>query len=73
MRKTIIAVSAAVLGASAYAAFAQPTLDVSPNRAWRNAPESTLFEQRAESGTKPVDRTRPIPADQQEPVFTFNP
>jgi hypothetical protein len=71
MRKTLIAVTVAVLGASASTAFAQPTLDFSPNRAWRNAPESTSLEQRSESG---AEQTRLlIPAYEQEQPFTFNP
>ncbi len=69
MRKTLIAVTAAVLGASAFTAFAQPTLDVSPNSVWRNAPETTSFEQRSESD----GMRRLIPAYEQEQPFTFNP
>ena len=71
MRKIVIAVTAAVLGASAYTAVAQPTLDSSPNRVWRNAPESTALEQRSE-GEKQQTR-RFIPAYEQQPPFTFNP
>lgn len=67
MRKIIIAVTAAVLGASAYTAVANPTLDFSPNKVWRNAPESTALEQRAEG------KRRLIPAYEQEQPFTFNP
>ena len=72
MRKIVIAVTAAVLGASAYTAVAQPSLDFSPNRAWRNAPESTALEQRSEGGKEEKTR-RSIPAYEQEQPFTFNP
>jgi hypothetical protein len=75
MRKILIAVTAAVLGAGAHAALAQPTLDFTPNRVWRNAPESTLLEQRSENGAGEADKKarRLIPAYEQEPPFTFNP
>ncbi len=71
MRKIVIAMTAAVLGAAASTAFAQPTLDTSPNRVWRNAPESTAFEQRSEGGAEEARRL--IPAYEQEQPFTFNP
>jgi hypothetical protein len=71
MRKIVIAVTAAVLGASAYTAVANPTLDFSPNKVWRNAPESTALEQRAEGATE--GKRRLIPAYEQEQPFTFNP
>ena len=74
MRKTLVAVTVAVLGASASAAFAQPTLDFTPNRVWRNAPESTALEQRSESGAERRDGTRRlIPAYEQPQPFNFNP
>jgi hypothetical protein len=75
MRKTLIAVTAAVLGASAYTSFAEPTLDLTQDRVWRNAPESTLLEKRSENGAEEADRKarRLIPAYEQEPPFTFNP
>lgn len=71
MRKIVIAVTAAVLGASAYTAVANPTLDFSPNKVWRNAPESTALEQRSEGAKKETRRL--IPAYEQEQPFTFNP
>ena len=67
MRKIVVAVTAAALGAAAATAFAQPTLDTTPNRVWRNAPESTAFEQRSE------ETRRLIPAYEQEQPFVFNP
>jgi hypothetical protein len=74
MRKIVIAVTAAVLGAGAYTAVAQPTLDFTPNRVWRNAPESTALEQRSESGAERRDGTRRlIPAYEQPQPFNFNP
>ena len=74
MRKTLVAVTVALLGASASTAFAQPTLDFTPNRVWRNAPESTSLEQRSESGAQEANKTRRlIPAYEQAPPFTFNP
>ena len=70
MRKTLIAAAIAALGAGAYTAFAQPTLDVSPNRVWRNAPESTSVEKEPE----PADRKRgPMPTYEQEQPFVFYP
>jgi hypothetical protein len=71
MRKIVIAVTAAVLGASAYTAVAQQTLDSTPNRVWRKAPESTALEQRSEGEKKETGRF--IPAYEQEQPFTFNP
>jgi hypothetical protein len=61
MRKTLVAVTVALLGASASTAFAQPTLDFTPNRVWRNAPESTSLEQRSESGTQEANKTASHP------------
>ena len=46
MKQTLIAVAIAVLGASA--ALANPSLDSSPNRVWRNAPESTAAQTESE-------------------------
>ena len=71
MRKIVVAVTAAVIGATAYTAVAQPTLDFTPNRVWRNAPESTALEQRSE-GAKEETR-RLIPAYEQAQPFVFNP
>jgi hypothetical protein len=71
MRKIFVAVTAAVIGATAYTAVAQPTLDFSPNKAWRNAPESTALEQRSEGGKEGTRRL--IPAYEQEQPFVFNP
>ena len=71
MRKIVVAVTAAVIGATAYTAVAQPTLDFSPNQVWRNAPESTALEQRSEGGKEKTRRL--IPAYEQEQPFVFNP
>ena len=70
MRKTLIAAAIAALGAVAYTAFAQPTLDFSPNRVWRNAPESTSVEKEPELADR---KGRLIPAYEQEQPFVFNP
>ena len=77
MRKTLIAVVIAALGAGAYTALAQPTLDSSPNPVWRNAPERTAVEKQAEPSQRqaePSDRNRRvIPAYEREQPFVFNP
>ena len=78
MRKILIAVAIAVLGAGASNAFAQPTLDSSPNRVWRNAPESTAVEPRTEdaTGKRPEAATQKrklTPAYEQDQPFVFNP
>jgi hypothetical protein len=62
MRKTLIAASLAVLGFATYTAFANPSLDTTPNSMWRNAPEATAAQTEA-----------PKPAYQQEEPFSFNP
>jgi hypothetical protein len=48
MKRTLIAVTLAVLGFGATAAFANPTLDTSPNSMWRQAPGATAAEPRFE-------------------------
>ena len=76
MRKTLIALAIATLGAGAHAAFAQPTLDSSPNRVWRNAPESTAVEKQDEAQAQrksPGWTRRLVPAYEQEQPFVFNP
>jgi hypothetical protein len=78
MRKTLIAVIVAVLGAGASTAFAQPTLDFSSNRVWRNAPESTAAEAlpdaTAEKQPEAAPKRRKLtPAYEQKQPFVFNP
>lgn len=78
MRNTLIAVTIAILGTAASTAFAQPTLDFSPNRVWRNAPESTAVEVRPDAAAEKqpeavTTRWRLIPAYEQEQPFVFNP
>jgi hypothetical protein len=62
MRKTLIAAALAVLGLSTYAAFANPSLDTTPNTMWRNAPEATAAQTEA-----------PKAAYEQAQPFSFNP
>lgn len=78
MRKTLIAATIAVLGAGVSIAFAQPTLDTSPNRVWRNAPESTSVEARPDAAAEKqpeaaTTRWKLTPAYEQEQPFVFNP
>ena len=76
MRETLIALAIAALGAGAHAAFAQPTLDFSPNRVWRNAPESTAVEKQEEAQGQRQSSgwtRRLVPAYEQEQPFVFNP
>ena len=57
MRKTLIAFSIAVVGATSSTAFAQPTLDFTPNRVWRNAPESVSVEARPDTASEKQPET----------------
>ena len=66
MKRILIAVTLAVLGFGASAAFANPTLDTSPNSVWRQAPEATSFQAR----TQP---SKLEPAYEQEAPYVFNP
>ena len=66
MKRIRIAVTLAVLGFGASAAFANPTLDTSPNSVWRQAPEATSFQAR----TQP---SKLEPAYEQETPYVFNP
>ena len=77
MRKTLIAVTIAVVGAGASNAFAQPTLDFSPNRAWRNAPENTVAEPQTKNATgkrpEAATGTRPEAATEKDQPSVSNP
>ena len=48
MKRTLIAVTLAILGFGAHAAFANPTLDTTPNSVGRKAPEATAAQPRFE-------------------------
>ncbi|HTO46075.1 MAG TPA: hypothetical protein VML91_00350 [Burkholderiales bacterium] len=63
MKRTLIAVTLAV---ATSAAFAQPTLDESPNPNWRNAPESTSLQTQPEA-------PKLTPAYEREQPFYFAP
>jgi hypothetical protein len=64
MKRTLIAVTLAVLSTSA--AFADPTLDTSSNSMWRNAPESTSAQTQSEA-------PKLTPAYEREQPFYFAP
>ena len=64
MKRTLIAVTLAVLSTSA--AFADATLDTSPNAMWRNAPESTSVQTQSEA-------PKVTPAYEREQPFYFAP
>jgi hypothetical protein len=71
MRKILIPLAIAIVGAVASTAFAQPTLDSTPDRVWRNAPESFSVEARPDtvSGKRPeaaVSRRQGMPATEPE-------
>ena len=63
MKRTLIAVTLAVLSTSA---FADATLDTSPNAMWRNAPESTSVQTQSEA-------PKVTPAYEREQPFYFAP
>ena len=63
MKRTLIAVTLAVLSMSA---FADATLDTSPNSIWRNAPESTSVQTQ-------VEAPKLTPAYEREQPFYFAP
>ena len=64
MKRTLIAVTLAVLSTSA--AVAEPTLDASGNSMWRNAPESTSVQTQPEA-------PKLTPAYLREQPFYFAP
>lgn len=66
MKKTLTAALIGVLAFGAHAAFANPTLDFTPNPAWRNAPEATAAQSDQEA-------RKPTPAYEQEQPYVFNP
>ena len=73
MRKTLIAVTIAVVGAGASNAFAQPTLDFSPNRAWRNAPRTPLPSRRRKMRPGSGPKLRPGRGRKLRPRRTSRP
>ena len=71
MRKILIPLAIAVVGAAASTGFAQPTLDSTPDRVWRDAPESFSVEARpgTVSGKRPeaaTSRRQGMPATEPE-------
>jgi len=66
MTKTLIAALIGVLGLGVSAAFANATLDFSPNLIWRTAPEATAMQSNKEA-------PKLKPAYEQEQPYGFNP
>jgi hypothetical protein len=66
MRKTLVAALIGVLGLGVSAAFANATLDFSPNSSWRTAPEATATQ----SSKEAPKLTR---AYEHEQPYVFNP